>query len=201
MMLFGILLFLSISTGTFQTEVRFTTSDWEIQLGKPLSLEWANADGAVSISLVRITARGPAQTNEIVKDHTGSDTFTWIPRDDLAPGDYVLRIDDRWSSDDSPRLAVPGHSLQQVYASRDTGDTNGNEQGGQGYSPGVVTGIGVGSTLGGVILLGLVAFLVYRGRQKNRARIDDQGVGKQDKGKGKQKELQLNVQGAIERAG
>ncbi|KAI1098377.1 hypothetical protein F4804DRAFT_350408 [Jackrogersella minutella] len=39
-----------------------------------------------------------------------------------------------------------------------------------GLTPSAAAGIGVGSTLGGIILLALVAFLVYRGR-RGRAKL------------------------------
>lgn len=88
---------------------------------------------------------------------------------------------------------------------RDAGDNNSttNDQSSAGYSPSVVTGIGVGSTLGGVLLLGLVAFLVYRGRQRNRGRAlgDQEAGGGQGKGKGKGKQEgtgnQFDVTGAL----
>lgn len=71
MMLFGILLSLLALTNTFcLAKVQFKTHVWDTQQAKPLVLEWAGANGAVNITLARMTTEGSStymQTNSIAE--------------------------------------------------------------------------------------------------------------------------------------
>ncbi|KAI0106571.1 hypothetical protein F4776DRAFT_668367 [Hypoxylon sp. NC0597] len=195
-MLFGrAFITLTLANGC-RAGVHFTTRRWEIEQGKTLVLMWADAIGVIDINLANLTARGLRRINEIAKNYEGGNTLTWTPGFGLAPGDYVLCISDRWSTDESPKLSVSRGSLQD-NTPRDTSDEssgNGSEDGG--LTPNAAAGIGVGSTLGGILLLGLVAFLVYHGRQ-NRTKLEDREAGERDKGKREQKEPQVDTHGVF----
>ncbi|KAI1211487.1 putative methyltransferase-domain-containing protein [Annulohypoxylon truncatum] len=178
--------------------VKFTTDRWEIQEGKGLVLTWTDAIGVVDIDLAKVTAEGLLRPNGIAKDYSGNSTFAWTPTVDLTPGDYVFRIRDQWSADESPRLAFSTLSARspQNNVSQDTSNaSNGNGSGDDGIGPSTAAGIGVGSTLGGIVLLALVAFLVYRGRQ-SKTRLGDQEDGEHGAGKQKQKGPQLDIYGS-----
>ncbi|XXH04070.1 hypothetical protein Hte_010481 [Hypoxylon texense] len=157
---------------------------WEVELGKPLNIMWAGANDAVNITLVKATTRGFYEAIELIGNYT-EDTFPWTLQYDLGLGQFMFRIYDEWSIDESPRLSLSSHSLQQNNVPRnisDSQDESGDENDGQ--TPGAEVGISVGSTLGGIFLLGLVAFFVYRGRQ-SRTKLDHQEAGGQDAGKPK----------------
>ncbi|OTA54771.1 hypothetical protein K449DRAFT_192981 [Hypoxylon sp. EC38] len=186
---------LTLANG-YRAGIHFTTKIWEIEQGKTLILMWADAIGGVDIDLANLTTRGLRQINEIAKDYADGNTLTWTPGFNLAPGDYVLCISDGRSTDESPKLSVSRGTLQN-NAPRETSDESsgsGNED--DGLTPSAAAGIGVGSTLGGILLLGLVAFLVYHGRQ-NRSKLENQETGERDKGKRKQKEPQPNTHGVF----
>ncbi|KAI1088736.1 putative methyltransferase-domain-containing protein [Rostrohypoxylon terebratum] len=183
--------------GNCHAVVKFTTDKWEIEEGQGLVLTWANAVGMVNIDMAKVTAEGLAQPSEVAKDYSGNNTLAWKPTVDLISGDYVFHIRDQWSVDESPKLslsALSPHPLQNK-APRDTSNDNqsGRKSDG-GIGPSTAAGIGVGSTLGGIFLLALVAFLVYRGRQ-GKTRLRDQETGEQGVGKQKQKEPHLHTNG------
>ncbi|KAI1778488.1 hypothetical protein F4818DRAFT_302865 [Hypoxylon cercidicola] len=189
---FGILLVLwMLLVGNCQADVHFTMRRWEVELGKPLVVTWADANGAVNVTLVKATARGPDEVTEIVENYT-EDTFTWTPVYDLHLDKFILRIYDAGSIDESPSLLLPSHLLQDNVR-RDISDSH-DESGisNDGLPPGAAAGISVGSTLGGVFLLALVAFLIYRRRQ-NRTKLEHQEAGGQNAGKQTQKEPHVNM--------
>ncbi|KAI0891156.1 putative methyltransferase-domain-containing protein [Annulohypoxylon nitens] len=168
--------------------LKFTTDRWEIVEGRGLVLTWTNAVGVVNIDMAEVTTEGLAKPSEVAKDYTGNNTFVWTPTADFNTGDYVFHIRDQWGVDESPRLslsAISAHSLQKDKAPRDTSNSKGKGKGDDGIGPSTAAGIGVGSTLGGIFLLAMVAFLVYRGRQ-GKTRLRDQETGEQDLGKQKQ---------------
>ncbi|KAI0179412.1 putative methyltransferase-domain-containing protein [Hypoxylon sp. FL1284] len=171
-----------------QAGVRFTTQRWEVELGKPLTIAWADANGAVNVTLVEVTSEGLDEIFGIVANYT-ENTFTWTPGNGLGPGRFALRICDDGSIDESPRLSLSGSSLERNTARRDAGETDDSRRDSDddGLPPGAAAGISVGSTLGGVLLLAVVAVLIYRGRQ-GRAKPEHQEAGGRDEGKGKQKE-------------
>ncbi|KAI1081524.1 hypothetical protein F5B20DRAFT_579389 [Whalleya microplaca] len=152
--------------------VHFTTTEWEVQLAKPFVLEWMGATGAVDIELVKGTPIGLNKTTEIISNYT-SDSFTWTPLYDLTSGKYVLKINDNVSSNESPTLLLSSHTSRDDPP-QGTSDDGHDSKGDAGLTPGTAAGIGVGSTLGGIFVLGLVAILVYRGR-KNKAKQGDKG--------------------------
>ncbi|KAI1407118.1 hypothetical protein F5Y13DRAFT_195724 [Hypoxylon sp. FL1857] len=195
-MLFETAFIVSTLASNCQAGIHFTTKRWEIELGKPLVLEWADAIGVVEIDLANVTARGLGQINKITREYAGVDTFTWTPSVELASGDYVLYISDGRSTDESPRLSISGDSVQNNAPRDTTDDSSDSDSADDGLTPSAAAGIGVGSTLGGILLLGLVVFLVYRGRQ-NRVKLEDREAGERDKGKQKQKEPQLNTHGGF----
>lgn len=78
----------------------------------------------------------------------------------------------------------------------DTSDDDNKANGNDGLPPGTAAGIGVGSTVGGIFLLAVLAILIYRGRQ-NRTRLDDQEAGEHSAGKQKQREPQSAIRGAF----
>ncbi|XDG03823.1 hypothetical protein ABKA04_003438 [Annulohypoxylon sp. FPYF3050] len=178
--------------------VKFTTDRWEIVEGRGLVLTWTNAVGVINIDMAKVTTEGLAKPSEVVKDYTGNNTFAWTPTADFNTGDYVFHIRDQWGVDESPRLslsAISAHSLQKDKAPRDTSNNKGKGKGDDGIGPSTAAGIGVGSTLGGIFLLVMVAFLVYRGRQ-GKTKLRDQETGEQDVGKQKQKATRLGTYGS-----
>ncbi|OTB10191.1 hypothetical protein K445DRAFT_323225 [Daldinia sp. EC12] len=70
------------------------------------------------------------------------------------------------------------------------------DQGDDGLAPSAAAGIGVGSTLGGIILLALVAFLIHRGR-RNRTKLDDTEADAQHMKILRQKEAQLRARDTL----
>ncbi|KAI0879928.1 putative methyltransferase-domain-containing protein [Annulohypoxylon maeteangense] len=180
-----------------QAVVKFTTDRWEVDDEMGLVLTWADAIGVVNIDFTNVATEGPTRPNNIAKDYTGNNTFVWRPNVDLAPGDYVFHIKDEWSKDESPRLTLSAFFARSPYNNmprdRDTSKSNGSDgSGDDGIGPSTAAGIGVGSTLGGILLLALVAFLVYRGRQ-NKTRLEDQETNERIEGKQKQKEPRLEI--------
>ncbi|KAI2618250.1 hypothetical protein GGR54DRAFT_606705 [Hypoxylon sp. NC1633] len=172
-MRFSISFTLSTFTSTFQARIRFTTNDWSVRPESALVLKWVNADGAVTIDLLKVATGEHWQTSRIAEDYTGRDTLMWTPDDNFVSGDCILRICDRSTTDESPTLSISGHFLQSVSVIQLRGPGGGDtssEQASASYSLSVVTGVGVGCTLGGVLLLGLVALLIYRGRQGSSKR-------------------------------
>lgn len=118
--------------GNCEADVHFTTRIWEVELGKPLLITWADANGSVNITLLKTTARGLNEAVEIIGstyyvphwaslrtlahsllplDYT-EDTFTWTPRSDAGSDGFILRICDGWSVDESPRLLLSSYHLQ-----------------------------------------------------------------------------------------
>lgn len=84
--------------------------------------------------------------------------------------------------------------MHQDLVRRNISDSNDKGGNNDGLPPGAAAGISVGSTLGGIFLLALVAFLIYRGR-KNRTKLEDQEVSGQNEGKQKQNEPNHNRHG------
>lgn len=167
--------------GNSLADVHFTMGRWEVELEKPLVIRWADANGAVNVTLVRAPTRGLYEAIEIIGNYT-ENTFTWTPKYDLSLDQFMLRIYDEWSIDESPRLSFSGHSLQNNV--RGNISDSHNESGGDNDSqpPAAEVGISVGSTLGGIFLLALVALFIYRGR-RSRTKLEHQEAGGQDAGK------------------
>ncbi|KAL7622705.1 hypothetical protein AAE478_006383 [Parahypoxylon ruwenzoriense] len=156
----------STLAGSCQAGIHFTTDQWELQYEKSLVLKWAGGTGAVSINLVKLTAGGFIQAAEVAKDYAGT-AFVWTPSNDLTPGEYVFRIRDGLTSDESPKLALRDYTMQGIASTTATDDTNNEHSSNGNLTP------GIGSIVGGILLFGLVAFLNYRGRN-NRARLGGQ---------------------------
>ncbi|KAI1451809.1 putative methyltransferase-domain-containing protein [Annulohypoxylon moriforme] len=180
--------FLLTLAGNCYAAIKFTTDRWEVVDGKGLVLTWTGATGVVDITLAKVTTEGLLQSLDIVKGYAGSNTFAWMPDVELASGDYVFQLRDQLNADESPRLAFPIFSARSLQNNVPRVASNDNGDGGIG--PSTAAGIGVGSTLGGIFLLVLVAFLVYRGRQ-NKTKLGDQEAGEQFARKQKQKERGL----------
>ncbi|KAI1767127.1 hypothetical protein GGR53DRAFT_144040 [Hypoxylon sp. FL1150] len=191
-MTFGILLILwTLLLRHCEADVRFTVGRWEAELGNPLLITWADANGPVNVNLVNATGRGPYEVVEVIGNYTGR-TLTWTPRYDLGLDEFIFRISDERSVDESPRLSLSSQLLQNIVR-RNTSDSH-DESGGNndGLPPGAAAGISVGSTLGGILLLALVAFFIFRGR-KNRTRLEHQEAGERDTRKQKEKEPQVDM--------
>lgn len=66
-MLFRIPLILwMLFVGNSLADVHFTMGRWEVELEKPLVIRWADANGAVNVTLVRAPTRGLYEAIEII---------------------------------------------------------------------------------------------------------------------------------------
>ncbi|KAI8965221.1 hypothetical protein F5Y11DRAFT_22220 [Daldinia sp. FL1419] len=171
---------------------RFTTGKWGFKHGKTLALLWTSTTDLDNFDLASLATGGFVRTDKILKDYKGNTTFILTPRVDLTPGDYVFHTSESWCQTQSPKLLLPSNFLHNKVPRETSSENTPENQGDDGLRPSVVAGIGVGSTLGGILLLALIAFLIHRGR-RNRTKLEDLEAGMQDMRRDKQKEPQLGV--------
>ncbi|KAH6855000.1 hypothetical protein B0I37DRAFT_45063 [Chaetomium sp. MPI-CAGE-AT-0009] len=159
--------------------VTFTNTEYYLHAGTPFTITWTDNRGAVGVSLMK----GPDENLElvlvIVSNYDGQE-YVWTPPSTLPADSYILRLEDAGSADYSPRFRYPapppsttttgtGSSGQPSPTS--TAPTSSAPTSTESTAPVLSTpAIAVIATLGGLLLITLIALCVYHKAYRRKRR-------------------------------
>lgn len=84
---------MAVLAAVASAEVTLTNSDYDIEAGKPFTIEWTGADGPVTITLKNGDPTD-LQTVEVIDSSDSGSSFTWTPPSDLPTDTYAFEIVD-----------------------------------------------------------------------------------------------------------